>query len=509
MSENVFLELKNITKEFPGVKALDNVNFDLRKGEVHALCGENGAGKSTLMHVLGGVYAPNSGQIFINGKEVKFENPIDATKCGIAVVYQELSLVSNLSVAENIFANRQPVGKMGMIKSKQLYSDTIEMLKLFEVENVIDPSTHVSDLSVANQQVVEILKALSLDPIILVLDEPTSSLTSVEKDELFKNIRKLKEIGISFIYISHHLNEIFEIADKVTVLRDGKHITTLNVSDVTEDKLVEYMVGREISNIYGSRKSEDKISEQYFEVKNLSLEGKFKDISFSLRKGEILGISGLVGAGRTEMGMTIFGVTKPDCGEVWLDGVKQNINSPYDAIHNKIAYLTEDRKLRGLFLDMSVQDNFIAPDTRTYSSRILKFFDKKKAAIAVNQAVKSMKIATPSIFQKVNNLSGGNQQKVLLSMWIGIHPKVLIVDEPTRGVDVGAKSDIYQLLRNMASSGLGIIVISSDLMELLGISDRLLVMRQGRIVGEMGIKDASEERVISIASGIHTSTNNE
>jgi ABC-type sugar transport system ATPase subunit len=269
------------------------------------------------------------------------------------------------------------------------------------------------------------------------------------------------------------------------------------------------MVGREISNIYGSRKSEDRISDQYFEVKNLRVEGKFRDINFSLRKGEILGISGLVGAGRTEMGMTIFGAYKPDCGEVWLEGVKQNINSPSDAINNKIAYLTEDRKAQGLFLNMTIQDNFIAPDTKTYSSKIIKFFDKKKAAAAVDKAIKTMKIATPSIFQRVNNLSGGNQQKVLLSMWLGIHPKVLIVDEPTRGVDVGAKSDIYQLLRNMASSGLGIIVISSDLMELLGISDRLLVMRQGQIVGEMDIRDASEEKVVAIASGLHTSTNNE
>ena len=503
MSDNVFLELKNITKIFPGVKALDNVSFNLLKGEVHALCGENGAGKSTLMNVLGGICSPNSGQIFIDGKEIKLESPLEAAKKGIAVVHQELSLVSNLSVAENIFANRQPVGKLGLIKSKQLYTDTIESLKLFDIDGVIDPLERVANLSVANQQVVEILKSMSLNPRILVLDEPTSSLTSVEKDELFKSIKKLKSIGISFIYISHHLNEIFEIADRVTVLRDGKFVTTQYVSDVTEDKLVSFMVGREISNIYGTRSSEDQIGEKYFEVKDLCLAGKFNNISFSLHKGEILGISGLVGAGRTEMGMAIFGVTPPDSGEIWMEGVKKKINSPLEAIKNKIAYLTEDRKDQGLFLEMSLLENFIAPDTYRYSSKILKFVDNRKADISAQKAVGEFKISTPSIKQKIKNLSGGNQQKVLLSMWLGINPKVLIVDEPTRGVDVGAKSDIYNLLRGMAQKGIGIIVISSDLMELLGISDRIIVMKQGQIVGEMDKSEATEEKVISIASGVH------
>lgn len=505
MSDN-YLELKNITKTFPGVKALDNVTFDLRKGEVHALCGENGAGKSTLMHVLGGVYSADSGQIKIGGEEVRFASPLDAAKCGVAVVYQELSVVSNLSVAENIFANRQPVGKLGLINRKKLHMDTTEALKLFDLENEINPSVRVADLSVANQQVVEILKSMTNDPKILVLDEPTSSLASVEKDELFENIRKLKRLGISCIYISHHLNEIFEIADRVTVLRDGKHVTTQNVADVNEDKLITYMVGREISNIYGKRSAEEKIEETYFEVKNLSLNQRFEDISFSLRRGEILGISGLVGAGRTEMGMAIFGVTPPDSGEIWLEGEKQKLRSPLDAIKNKIAYLTEDRKVQGLFLDMSVRDNHIAPDTFKYTTKGLRFINNKSADDAARDAVNSMNIVTPSIFQKVNNLSGGNQQKVLLSMWMGINPKVLIVDEPTRGVDVGAKSDIYKLLRNMASQGIGIIVISSDLMEILGISDRILVMKQGRIVGEVNQNEATEEKVVSMAAGVSTAS---
>lgn len=502
MNDNVFLELKNITKTFPGVKALDNVSFDLQQGEVHALCGENGAGKSTLMHVLGGVYPPDSGEVFISGKEVKFENPLEASKCGIAVVFQELSLVSNLTVAENIFANRQPVGKFGIIDTKKLYEDTNEVLKLFEIGDIIKPNMLISNLSVANQQVVEILKSMSLNPRILVFDEPTSSLTSTEKDELFKNIRKLKSIGISFIYISHHLNEIFEIADRVTVLRDGRNITTQKVTDLTEDKLVSYMVGREISNIYGRRTEKDKISEKYFEVKNLSLKGKFEDINFELHKGEILGISGLVGAGRTEMGMTIFGVTQPDGGEIWLDGERQKIASPLQAIKSKIAYLTEDRKQQGLYLEMSLKENIVAPDTPTYASKILKFMDRDQIDEHATETVKNIKISTPSINQKVKNLSGGNQQKVLLSMWLGIHPKVLIVDEPTRGVDVGAKSDIYNLLRSMARSGVGVIVISSDLMEILGISDRILVMKQGKIVGEINGKDATEKTVISIATGV-------
>ena len=504
LSDNIYLELRNITKTFPGVKALDNVSFDLRKGEVHALCGENGAGKSTLIHVLGGVYAPNAGQIIINGEEVKFESPLYAARCGVAVVYQELSLVSNLSVAENIFANRQPIGKLGMINRKKLYADTKEALKLFGLENDIDPSVRVGDLSVANQQVIEILKSMTNNPKILVFDEPTSSLTSVEKDELFTNIKKLKGMGISCIYISHHLNEIFEIADRVTVLRDGKHVTTQNVKDVDEDKLITYMVGREISNIYGRREADEKIGDVYFEVKNLSLKGKFKDISFSLRRGEILGISGLVGAGRTEMGMSIFGVMPPDSGEVWLEGKKQKLSSPFDAIENKIAYLTEDRKVQGLFLNMSVRDNYIAPDTFKYAKNGLRFINNKDADNAAEEAVQKLKIATPSIMQKVNNLSGGNQQKVLLSMWMGINPKVLIVDEPTRGVDVGAKNDIYRLLRNMAKQGIGIIVISSDLMEVLGISDRILVMKEGQIVGEVNCDEATEEKVVSMAAGVGT-----
>jgi len=417
------------------------------------------------------------------------------------VVHQELSLVSNLSVAENIFANRQPIGKLGMIDSKKMYADTVALLKLFDLEKTIDPTAYVYELSVANKQVVEILKSISLNPQIFVLDEPTSSLTSVEKEDLFKNIRKLKDIGISFIYISHHLNEIFEIADRVTVLRDGKYVTTKDVKDVTEDELIVFMVGREISNIYGNRAEDVKISEEYFEVRDLNLKDKFKNISFVLHKGEILGIAGLVGAGRTEVGMAIFGAPPPDSGDVWLEGAKQAIKSPQDAINHKIAYLTEDRKAQGLFIEMTIRDNYIAPDSFTYTSKIFRFIDNKKVDARTLEAVKNMKVITPSIFQKLKNLSGGNQQKVLLSMWMGIHPKVLIVDEPTRGVDVGAKSDIYDLLRGMASQGIGIIVISSDLMEVLGISDRILVMKEGEIVGELNPEEATEEKVITLATG--------
>jgi len=504
MAEREFLELEGITKEFPNIKALDGVNFNLRRGEVHAICGENGAGKSTLIKVLGGVYIPEKGKIFIDGKQENFQNPLDAQKAGIGIVHQELSLVSNLSVAENVFANRQPVNKLGLIKTKQLYADTEKILRLFfdEDDKTVTPDMIVEDLSVANRQVVEIMKSLALNPKILVLDEPTSSLTTLEREKLFVNINKLKALGIGCIYISHHLNEVFEIADRVTVLRDGQYVITKDVKDVTEDQLVTYMVGREITDIYGERAPEDKIGEEYFEVKDLYVREMFNNVSFKLRKGEILGISGLVGAGRSEMGMSVFGAIKLNRGEVWLDGKKLDIRSPHDAIKNKIGYMTEDRKEMGLFLEMMIKDNVIAADTYSYSNNALRFIDENLVRKNSDEAVEEFDIATPSITQKVGNLSGGNQQKVLLSMWYGIKPEVLIVDEPTRGVDVGAKSDIYDHLRSLARTGVGIIVISSDLMEILGISDRILVMRGGYLVGELQHDEATEEKVIAIASGV-------
>lgn len=497
MGDNLILEVREIVKTFPGVRALNNVRFELRKGEVHALVGENGAGKSTLMHILGGIYKPDSGEVFLNGERVRFENPHQAATHGISVVFQELSLVPNLSVAENIFANRQPVNRMNFIDYDRLYADTRKVLELFEYE--IDPRTLVKNLPVAGQQVVEILKAISYQPKVLILDEPTSSLTSVETERLFKNIKKLKTQGISLIYISHHLQEIFEIADRVTVFRDGQYIDTCPVKEVTEGKIVKMMVGRELVNMYGTRDSA--LGGDYFQITGGSRAPHFGDVSFSLKKGEILGLSGLVGAGRTELGRGIFGVEPFEKGEIHLNGKKLEIKRPGDAIKNGIGYLTENRKEQGLFLKMAIRANCIAPSLKRFANR-MDFMKEPEISDFAEKSRARFNIITPSIMQLVRNLSGGNQQKVLLSMWIGTDPQLLIVDEPTRGVDVGAKSEIYTLLRKLAATGVGIIVISSDLPEILGISDRILVMRQGKLVGEFLKEKATEEKIIACAAGV-------
>ena len=497
MSEFV-LEAKNIVKIFPGVRALDGVNLQVRPGEVHAIVGENGAGKSTLMLTLGGIHKPDAGQIFIDGKEVTLHSARDAQAQGISMVFQELSLVPTLSVAENIFANRQPVGALNLIKKKKLNAETTEMLKLFHMES-IDPNSLVRDLSIANQQVVEILKAMSFNPKVMILDEPTSSLTDVEVQQLFANIRILKDRGISFIYISHHLNEIFEIADRVTVLRDGKYICDADVKDIDEDFLVTKMVGRAIENIYGHRKPEDVIGEEVFRAENLSRKGVFSDISFNVRAGEIVALSGLVGAGRTEIGRAIFGSEPADGGKMYLNGEEITVKSTSAAIAKGIGYMTEDRKSLGLYLNFDITHNFVANRLKDFSKH--GFLKEKGMHGMAEDTVKKFGIVTPSVNQNVGNLSGGNQQKVLLAAWFGIQPKLLIVDEPTRGVDVGAKSDIYDLLRGLAAQGVAVIMISSDLPEVLGVSDRIVVVKEGRIAGELPAADATEEKVIALAAG--------
>ena len=497
MSSSVVLEVRDMVKTFPGVRALDGVQFQLRAGEVHAIVGENGAGKSTLMHILGGIYRADSGQIFIDGNAIQLDSAYDAAQHGISVVFQELSLVQNLSVAENIFANRQPVGSFDLIDYGKLYADTEEILQLFELN--LDPKILVKYLPVAQQQVVEILKAISYGPKVLILDEPTSSLTSVEIEMLFKNIRQLKQKGISFIYISHHLQEIFDIADRVTVLRDGEYIGTKDIGDVTEEQLVQMMVGRELVNMYGTRSHE--IGRPYFEVKGATRGQDFKNISFALRQGEILGLAGLVGSGRTELGRAIFGAEPLEAGDILLDGTRLSIGNPKEAIRARVGYLTEDRKAQGLFLKMALRDDCIAPNLSAFCNQ-LRMMDEGLISEFAEMCRDKFNIITPSVRQQVRNLSGGNQQKVLLSMWMGISPRVLIVDEPTRGVDVGAKSEIYNLLRALASTGVGIIMISSDLPEILGVSDRILVMRQGEIVRELLREEATEENIVACATGL-------
>jgi ABC-type sugar transport system ATPase subunit len=505
--ESVILEARGITKNFPGVKALDDVSVSIQKGTVHAIVGENGAGKSTLMLVFGGVYAPDSGEMIFEGKSVKFSSTHEANSSGIGVVYQELSLIMNLSVAENIFANRQPLKWGNLVDWELLYKKTSALLAGFGADS-IDPHALVGDLSIAKRQVVEILKAMSLNPKVLILDEPTSSLTEVEVHELLDNIRKLKANGITVIYISHHISEIFEIADTVTILRDGKRVCDARVCDIDEDFLVTNMVGRTIGNIYGSASADRVVGENVFEVRGLAKKNTFKDISFQVKSGEIVGFAGLVGSGRTEVGRAIFGAEPADHGETLLFGKDIKLRSTKQAILNGIGYLTEDRKTHGLFVDFSIMDNLVANHLGDFTS-FTGFLMRNEMAEFAKSKIADFKVVTRSANQLVGKLSGGNQQKVLLGSWFGIKPKFLIVDEPTRGVDVGSKSDIYRLLRSLAETGVAIMLISSDLAEIVGISDRVYVMREGTICGELSHDRINEENVIMLATGLHVQQSKE
>lgn len=500
MQENYVLEARGISKLFPGVIALDNVDFKLKNGEVHAVVGENGAGKSTLMHILGGIHKPNSGQIYMDGKEIICKSPTDAQEHGIGIVFQELSLIPELSVAENIYTKRQPANRIGIISKDKLKTQAKELLDTFDED--INPMLPVKLLTIAKQQVVEILKAISNKPKVLILDEPTSSLTQVETKRLFKNISTLKQAGISIIYISHHLQEIFEIADRATVLKDGKFVDTVNVSDVDEEKIVSLMVGRDVSHKYVNRENKIDYKKVVLETRNLTHESLFKDISVKVHAGEILGMAGLIGAGRSEFARTLFGLDKAKFGEVFLEGKPIQAGSATEAIDLGIAYTSENRKLEGLFLNSTIKENCVSPRLDRFAKKFLGVLDKKLMEDYAKMCVEKFNISTPSIEQFSRNLSGGNQQKVLLSMWLGIQPKVLIADEPTKGVDVGAKAEIYEILRKLADSGVAVIVISSDLLEVLCISDNIVVMKSGRVVGELQNKEANEENIISYATGV-------
>jgi ABC-type sugar transport system ATPase subunit len=498
MSGEHILELRGITKDFPGVRAVNQVDLDLRHGEVHALVGENGAGKSTLMNILGGVLQPDSGDLFLEGRRVRIVDVADAGRQGIAVVFQELSLVPSLSVAENIYFNRQPTDRIGFVASRKLHQATRQLLNLFQLQ--VSPAKAVAELSMAHRQIIEVLKAISLRPRILILDEPTSSLSATEIERLFDNILRLKSEGVSFIYISHHLSEIFRIADRVTVLRDGKIAGTFAIGEVDEESLVKRMVGRELTNMYGKRISQ--IGETYFQVERSDGEMKaLPNLRLALRKGEILGIAGLIGSGRSELAMEIVGITPNRHCTVLLNNEKFRFRYPAESIQQGVVYLTENRKELGLYLSMSVQDNCVAPTLGSYTNR-LGFISDRRIGSAALDARRRFNIATSSVRKLVGHLSGGNQQKVLLAMWTGARPKVLIVDEPTRGVDVGAKSEIYRLLRELAASGIGIIMISSELQEILGLSDRILVMRSHRLAAEFNQEEATEEKVILAATGL-------
>lgn len=494
MGDAIALEVRNINKTFPGVKALKDVSLQIRKGEVHALCGENGAGKSTLMHILAGVYRADSGQIFLDGKAVKIENQKHANDLGISIVYQERSLVPGLNIAENIYAGRQPVNMFGKIKWKTLYQMTNEHLQRLNIK--LDPKLMVGSIAPPIQQMVEIAKALSFNSQVIILDEPTATITEKEVAALFGLLNKLKEDGMAIIYISHRLAEIFQVADRVSVLKDGVYMGTEDVSKIDQNWIVKKMVGRDVYFECAQREVADRM---IMECRNFS-GCRFRNINFKLKKGEILAFAGLAGAGRTEVFRAIFGADPKTGGDIYLEEKKLEINNCMDAIKAGIGYLPEDRKEQGLFLEMSYAENVASGDLGQFQKGIE--LDNKLVAQVAEDYRKKLSIATPSIKQKVINLSGGNQQKVVIAKWLLVDPKIMIVDEPTRGVDVGAKSEIYSILRELTKKGTSIIVISSDLPEVLSISDRIYVMWNGIITGELQSCDATEERIMQLASGI-------
>ncbi|SAL39477.1 sugar ABC transporter ATP-binding protein [Caballeronia telluris] len=497
----VLLEMRGISKTFPGVRALDNVRLTVHPGEVHSLMGENGAGKSTLMKILSGAYqADAGGQILIEGKTVVIDGPLAAKDLGIAVIYQELSLAPNLSVAENIHAGRELRRGLGLVDRPAMERGCEDVLK--RLGATFKPHTLVGDLSIAEQQLVEIARAVHAKARILVMDEPTTPLSSRETDRLFELIRQLRQEGLAIIYISHRMAEIYELSDRVSVLRDGGYVGTLERADLSAESLVKMMVGRDISGFYKKEHAPYDPGKVVLQVRDVADAGRVRGCSLDLHSGEVLGIAGLVGAGRTELARLIYGAEPRTRGEITVDGKKLNPRTPRDSIDAGLVYLTEDRKGQGLFLDMSVRDNInVSVAGRDARMGVL---DLARGATRARDAISSLTIRVPSPKVNAGALSGGNQQKVLLSRLLETKPRVLILDEPTRGVDIGAKSEIYRIINELAKTGVGIIIISSELPEVIGTADRVLVMREGELAGELGGysgKPISQEAIIELATG--------
>ncbi len=490
------LELENISKNFPGVKALDNVRFDMEAGEVHALLGENGAGKSTLIKIISGVYKPDSGIIRFDGQPIVFNNPREAQAHGIATIYQELSLYPELTVAENIFMGHAPkrsVGPFKMIDWKTINTRAQEILASLNIHDM-DVRRKVGSLNVGNRQRVEIAKALSINARVLIMDEPTAALTEADVERLFDIVRLLKQRGVGIIYISHRLQEVFELADRVTVLRDGQYVNTKLVSETNEAELISMMVGRTIDNLFPKLPCNP--GKTVLEVRGLNRGSITQNVSFTVRAGEIVGMAGLVGSGRSELAQVIFGITPAESGEILLNGEKVSIRGPGQAVKLGIAYVPEDRGTQGLIKQMSIRENASLAVLRSLSrASFIDFSGERKLAA---DSIKQMSIRAYSAEQIVNKLSGGNQQKVVVSKWLASKPKLLIMDEPTRGIDVGAKSEIHRLMSELAvEQGLAVLMISSELPEVLGMSDRVLVMKEGRIVAEFTREEATQERVVT------------
>jgi inositol transport system ATP-binding protein len=495
MDNDYILTMEGITKTFPGVRALSDVQLRTRKGTVHALMGENGAGKSTLMKCLIGIYLADSGTITFRGERLHITNTHQALSKGISMIHQELSPIPEMTVAENIYLGREPTTWYGLVDMRKMNRMTTELLERLHIK--IKPTAKMRELSIANTQLVEIAKAVSYDSDLIIMDEPTSAITEAEVEGLFNIIRSLRAQGRTIIYISHKMDEIFKITDEITVFRDGQYIATDPTPEMTHGKLIEKMVGRTLTDMFHKERVD--IGQVFLEVENLSGKG-FRNVSFQVRRGEILGVAGLIGAGRTELLEGVFGVTRTHGGTIKVEGKDVSIKSPADAIRAGMALLTEDRKLSGLYLNASVRENmFIANINRYLLGPFVRF---RKIEQDCSKMRDLMRIKTPSLMQIIKNLSGGNQQKVLISRWLLTEPDLLILDEPTRGIDVGAKSEIYRLMTEFVRSGKAIIMISSELPEILGMSDRIMVMHEGDKAGELSRAEADQEKILHLATGL-------
>ncbi len=492
------LEMRNVSKTFPGVKALDGINLKVKKGSVHALMGENGAGKSTLMKILYGIYTPDDGgELILNGKPFSPSRPIDAIRKGLTMVPQEISPAANLTIADNFYLGRELTKGKFFLNQKEMDEKAAKILEGLGIP--MDVTVKMSEVSVAKAQLVAIATAVSNNAKVIIMDEPTTALTETEVEQLYKIIETVKNHGIAIIFISHKLDEVFKVSDEITVIRDGQYIGTKPASEVTKEELISMMVGRDMSEMF--QRERITISDEIIlEVKNLTKAGKYKDVSFQVRKGEIFGIAGLVGAGRSEIVEGLFGYKPADSGEIYIHGQKAEIKTPLEAMKYKIGFVTEDRKLTGLFLNLGITDNMIMPKMSPYLENFL--ISVTKAQKTALQQKEKLKIKAPNVEVITNNLSGGNQQKVLLARWLLLEPDILILDEPTKGIDVGAKAELYKLMVELAKQGKTIIMITSDMLELLSMSDRVMVMHEGHQVGIIPQQELTQERVLELASGL-------
>jgi len=489
------LAAEGVRKEFPGVVALDDVTFRLKRGSVHALMGENGAGKSTLMKILAGIYHPDRGSVKLKGVEIQLQSPLDALENGIAMIHQELNLMAPMTVAENIWIRREPLTRLGFVDHKEMNRKTAELFNRLNI--AIHPQTKVGELSVANRQMVEIAKAVSYESDVLIMDEPTSALTEREVAHLFEIIRGLRDQGIGIVYITHKMNELFEIADEFSVFRDGKYIGTHASSDVTRDDIIRMMVGREITQMFP--KEDVPLGDVVLSVKNLTLDGVFRDVSFEVRAGEILGVAGLVGSGRSNVAESLFGVTPASSGTIEIDGKPVRIDSPTEAIRHRMAFLTEDRKETGCLLILNVLENM---QLAVLQDKFVRngFVEQGALSAQCEDMCRKLRVKTPDMNERIENLSGGNQQKVLIGRWMLTNPRILILDEPTRGIDVGAKAEIHRLVTEMTRNGVAVIMISSEMPEVLGMSDRIMVMHEGRVTGFLDRAEATQIKVMDLAA---------